>query len=186
MGDDSQCIAYLARARFEGDSAHRLGALVVDQRGIPREFRCTAPVRPNAIQTLLYGGTLQRHMLVTVMGAPLVNQLKERYSLLATSEPELLGLRGRLDCPVVWLRRQGEASALGKGLVAADAESLIPHPGGRFEAAVMECAHGFSEDQSTAHQILTAAAANMDVLEPFERVQRALAKVHEEKALEER
>ena len=90
-------IAYLSRNEFEDGKAYRGGILVVDALGRPLEFRCTSPVRPNAVQRTLYGGALEPYMLVELMGKPLLSNLRECFDILVVDEPSFLNLRDHCE-----------------------------------------------------------------------------------------
>lgn len=64
------------------DKTGFLGAtLVTDSQGVPIEFRCTHPVKPNAIQKTLYGETLTLHVGVNLCGIPLLKSLQNKPAL---------------------------------------------------------------------------------------------------------
>ena len=75
MNGDLRYLAYIILADVE-DGVLRGGILVTDAHGKPVEFRCTSPIRPNAVQRTLYGGTLMPHIAVELVGVPLVHAVQ--------------------------------------------------------------------------------------------------------------
>jgi len=165
-------IAYLSRGVFEEGKAYRAGALVVNGQGRPMEFRCTSPIRPNPVQRTLYGGSLEPYMMVELMGKSLLRNA-------------FLNLREHCDHPMLFVCRQGidlsGQTAGGEG----GASVLVDSPSGRFDPIVAQAFRKYGGDAHEAFPILEKASDHFDPLEPFERILRALEKVHEEKALDQ-
>lgn len=176
-------LAYLARHVFEDGHAYRGGLLVVNERGQPLEFRCTSPIRPNAVQSTLYGESLHPYMALELVGKPLLGTAREGFNLLLVREEWFLNLRETSDTAVVLLRRQGEQLS-GRG--AEDAASLVDSPKGRFDPLVVTSFSSAGDDVNVALPLLEICARYFDPLEPFDRVERALEKVHDDQTLEDR
>jgi hypothetical protein len=75
MADNTQLL-FIASQRFESGKAIRGAFLLTDGDTRPMEFRCTNPIRPTSLQTVLYGQMLESHLMVELIGLPLVNSLK--------------------------------------------------------------------------------------------------------------
>ena len=181
-------IAYLSKAEFDSDEgkSYRGGALVVDAHGTPLEFRCTSPIRPNAVQRTLYGSSLDPFMLVQLMAKPLLASLREEFHVLLVDDRWFLNVRDENDTPALFVRRHG-TDVTGEGSGDQDKRSaLIDSPSGRFAPVVAETFHKNREDTNSVSSVLQDASAHIDLLEPFQRIQRALEKVHEEKAVDQR
>jgi len=87
-----------------------LGAiLITDLRGIPQEFRCTHPVKPTTVQKPLYGTTLEPYIGVNLCGIPLIESIQNKPSLIMVNNEFLLDVRSKSNCPVIFVRRAGEA-----------------------------------------------------------------------------
>jgi len=67
MSEGFDYVAFVTLTEVE-DDVFRGGILVTDSSGKPVEFRCTSPIRPNAVQRTLYGGTLMPHIAVELVG----------------------------------------------------------------------------------------------------------------------
>jgi len=184
MSEDQQRIAYLGTGEYEDGKAYRCGALVVTLHGEPKEFRCTSPLRPNALQRITYGNSLELHMLVEVMGKPLLDALQGPIDLFIVDNPILLNLRLDSERPFVFARRQGDSGGENRSILGEGSAKLINSPTGGFDTVVVEAFHEFADDTKEAYSLLEEAARNLDVLEPFDRLQKALAKVHEAKEAE--
>lgn len=174
-------IAYLARFSFESGAAHRCGMLVVDEMGIPQEFRCTAPVRPNDVQRRLYGKSLEPYMLIEAMGKPLLREVKSPYELLIVNDPHLLNLRTASPVPVVMLQAQGELQQPHPDLD----ENVRTFGGASADSTLIASVFkGQTSDRDSAYRSFDYFSLNVDLLEPFARIGSALEMVHKEKELD--
>lgn len=181
---DATRFAYVGSESFEDGDAIRGGILIIDSRGIPHEFRCTSPVRPNAVQRITYGHSLEPFILVELIGTPLIKGCQERPDVVLFDECEFLGVRNELDMPVAYLRKQGSELS-GHTDSSTTTSKLIDSPSGDFDPVVVETYKEYEHEAQSIVELLQQLATHIDVLEPFERLKRALAKVHEEKALDQ-
>src|SRR5262245_48271603 len=76
------------------------GLLVTNQFGRPLEFQCTAPLKPNRTQEILYGPTLVPYVLGDLIGRTLIEKIGVKPHLVLTERQELLGLRELVEIPV--------------------------------------------------------------------------------------
>jgi hypothetical protein len=76
------------------------GLLVTNQFGRPLEFQCTAPLKPNRTQEILYGPTLVPYVLGDLIGRTLIEKVGVKPHLVLTERQELLGLRELVEIPV--------------------------------------------------------------------------------------
>ena len=58
-----------------------------DLRGKSRDFRCTSAIKPNAIQRILYVGTLSEHMALDLSGLPLLKAFPVQPPVLLADRP---------------------------------------------------------------------------------------------------
>src|SRR3954468_22728208 len=77
------------------------GYLVLNAGGRPLEFHCTAPVRPNRAQEILYGPTLRPYLCGEQIGQALVGKAKSDLLLMFTDDASASGVREFSPCPVV-------------------------------------------------------------------------------------
>jgi hypothetical protein len=134
------------------------GLLVTNHFGRPLEFQCTAPIKPNRTQEILYGPTLVPYVLGELIGKTLVDKVGIKPHLLLTERDDLLPLRNSVAIPVACVHDSEETAEpmrLGRQML-------------RF--------HGdHSDDTCIAKQGATVVPNDADLREPFERVREALA-----------
>jgi hypothetical protein len=76
------------------------GLLVTNHFGRPLEFQCTAPLKPNRTQEILYGPTLVPYVLGDLIGRTLIEKVGVKPHLVLTERMELLDLRELVEIPV--------------------------------------------------------------------------------------
>jgi hypothetical protein len=174
---DAPLLGYIRIIEIAPD-LFRGAILLTDLRGKPRDFRCTSAIKPNAIQRILYGGTLSEHMALDLCGLPLLKALPVQPSVLLADRSDLLVLRPQTDIPMLWLRRQSEILPQSRPDVGSDAE-LVASEGGLFETVLASghAAHG--EDLSENVDGVRQLARSLDPLEPFSRIEAALKLVQD-------
>ena len=67
-------MGFLTEIRI-GERGYVGGLLVTNHLGRPLEFQCTAPVKPNRTQEILYGPTLVTFLLAELIGRTLVEKI---------------------------------------------------------------------------------------------------------------
>src|SRR5262245_60141919 len=72
------------------------GLLITNHAGRPPEFQCTAPVKPNATQQILYGPTLKPFVLGELIGGTLVGKAGIKPQLILTDLEPVLELRNHV------------------------------------------------------------------------------------------
>lgn len=141
----------------EGDRGFVGGLLVTNRFGRPLEFQCTAPVKPNRSQQILYGPTLRPFVLGELLGRTLLEKIGVKPNLVLVESRELLDLRPNISLGLALLvdaKSPDSVQALGKHGLAFHAD----YPNDRSEVA--RHAAGIPQDA--------------DLKEPFERVREAL------------
>ncbi len=85
-----------------GSSAHGVigGFLVLNAVGRPVEFHCTAPVRPNRAQEILYGATLESFVCGEQIAPALVGRTKLELAAVLTNNSNMLTALNVLNVPV--------------------------------------------------------------------------------------
>lgn len=135
------------------------GLLVTNRFGRPLEFQCTAPVKPNRAQQILYGPTLRPFVLGELLGRTLLEKIGVKPHLVLIESDEILDLRQHVPMAVASLMDQlTDAStqlAFGKHAIAF-------HP-------------DYPADHAEIARHAKAIPADADLREPFERVREALA-----------
>jgi hypothetical protein len=152
--------------------------LMTDLRGKPQDFRCTSAIKPNAIQRVLYGGTLSEHMALELCGLPLLKALPREPAVLLADRPDLLVLRQQTEVPMLWIRRQLEIQPQGRPDIGGEAK-LIASEGGLFDTVLASGHADHGDDLLKAVEWLGQIGQSLDPLEPFNRIEAALKLVQE-------
>lgn len=169
------------------------GYLVLNSRGQPLEFHCTAPVKPNRAQEILYGPTLGDYLSGEQIGAALTGKASSKVGLVCTDREAVLGLTDVVKHPVV-LISGGKPSTESSTLSASSQHGATADPasGQRHRIdephANLARLHVFSLNGSTAAlrrdraseephvtSALTELSESIDLLEPFDRIREAIA-----------
>src|SRR6185503_12431585 len=79
------------------------GYLVLNSSGRPLEFHCTAPIKPNRAQEILYGPTLQPYLYGEQIGQTLVRASQLKVPLLVTDLAPMLATAELVAEPLVLL-----------------------------------------------------------------------------------
>ena len=99
------------------------GYLVLNQTGRPLEFHCTAPVKANRAQQILFGPTLQPYLYGEQIGQTLVAKGSARPTVVYTDVEPALAMRDFVDMPVALVlprpRRPRDRPAPSGGSTAA-------------------------------------------------------------------
>jgi hypothetical protein len=184
MQEELNNVAFVALSEVE-DGILRGGILVTDAHGKPVEFRCTSPIRPNAVQRTLYGSSLMPHIAVELVGKPLVQAVQASPDVVLVQQEEFLSLRTRSDKPLLIARRQGEDMQLSEESGRNQPEELLSSTSGKFAPVVVTCHWDYPDDITQCKEGLGWMFSNCDLVEPFERVKKALSALHEQGILSE-
>jgi hypothetical protein len=137
------------------------GLLVTNHFGRPLEFQCTAPIKPNRTQQILYGPTLRPFLLAEVIGRTLVEKVSVMPHLVLVESPELLELRPHVDVPVASLMRMDESHTGSDGGFQLGQQRLLFH-------------RDFGDDRTAIARRAGDVPESADLQEPFERIREAL------------
>jgi hypothetical protein len=175
-----QLVGYLTVEARE--NYFRGAALVTDFRGIPTDFRYTEPVRPTRLERILYGGALDIYLREEVILDNLLGAIETRPQLWLVPD-------GGLVTPVQKISKLPT--------LAVEASNRSPlEASGQYEMTAEQCVFIFQADNISAPlrltvseentsaisqfvQILAAAAEEMELMEPFGRIEKALEAVGE-------
>lgn len=159
------------------------GYLVLNTSGRPIEFHCTAPLKPNRAQEILYGPTLKPYLYGEQIGRALVTKATTAAVAICTDCEPVLELRELLPTPVVLVvsagpaaeppagthtapsavERSNSVSTLGPGLRTLDC--------GRNRLAVRRAR---SADADTVALQIAELGESFDLTEPFGRIRDAI------------
>jgi hypothetical protein len=163
QGIKEQRLFFIDTELFDNGSAIRGGVIITDGETKPYEFRCTSPIRPTALQRVLYGDTLDEHIHIELVGIPLLKAAKEEPSLVIVRKPVLLNVRPKVSVPVVLAASRGVGSS-----------------GGDKQARLVAHAE-FPAEADSAQAMLAKLIEKRDLMEPFERLRVALTEAHKQR-----
>ena len=133
--------------------------LVTNRWARPIEFRISSAVQPNKVQHILYGEGLKPFIYSEVIAKTLVEKSSQLVDLVVTDLPEVLGLRKKLDIPVVCLAKAEDAAPEGTHVITGP-RGVGLHLAGTIEEA--ELFTNFFE------------SLDIDLAEPFIRIRDAV------------
>ena len=141
------------------------GYLLLNASGRPLEFHCTAPVKANRAQEILYGPTLKPFLYGEQIGQTLIAKAKITPLLICTDNPSILAAREFCQTPLIWVlaNQKGEPSP---SVIASQPFSI-----GKNSATT---APGFADDEAAAIAAWKPYSDYLDLLEPFVRIREAL------------
>jgi len=141
------------------------GYLLLNAAGRPLEFHCTAPVKANRAQEILYGPTLQPFLYGEQIGQALLARTKLSPLVVCTDSQPVLAARDFTHVPMVVVREQGTGDG-GQGTGDRGSFSLARN-------CVRPALH-YSSDEVAIREAWPAQADQLDLLEPFARIREAL------------
>jgi hypothetical protein len=149
------------------------GLLVTNRFGRPLEFQCTAPVRANRTQEILYGPTLRPFLLGELIGKTLVERVDVKPHLVLTEQTDLLELRNHVSIPVALVNEESIAAHPQSSplLEAAPEASETSIQIGRH---VLRFHQAHQQDREAAQQATRVVSNEVDLSEPFDRIREAL------------
>ena len=180
-GEQGTKIGFLT-VRFLEDGSYRAGLLVTDEKGKPLELRATGALRPDRIQGVIYGDTLVSTIAQDLCGQPLIESLSERPDIIVADQEAFLPLHTS-EQPVLHIRRTGQELEVDSGTQEDHREEVLQAPSGRFEPVVLKFADKVEDEES--HRLRTQLATlfrGFDLVEPFDRVAKALRILHEQES----
>ncbi len=164
-----------------------IGAVfITDERGIPLDFRYTLPVRPTKLQKVIYGKSLDYYLKYEVIMDSLLEEVKENTpQLWIVASVELLDAAERWSkgIPVIYLEETnmqpfdnvGDYKKIQEGEYFIQIEELSnPY---RLKIFPQK-----EEVFSSVSEMLLQLASKMEILEPLDRMQQALALIIEEES----
>lgn len=148
------------------------GFLVLNAAGRPLEFHCTAPIKPNRAQQILYGPTLTPYLYGEQIGQTLVSKAETKPAVVCTDLPAVMAVREHVETPVVLVLPDNDASP---PLFRIDGPHAAVEPAsfgaGRHRLRV---ARGYANDEADAIARVALLGEGFDLLEPFARIREAI------------
>lgn len=157
----SACIGFLTAVE-NAELGLTGGYLVLNVAGRPLEFHCTAPVKANRAQEILYGPTLRPFLLAEQIGQTLLAKSKLTPLVVCTDLAAMLEVRGFTYLSVVLV---GDAES---PATDGDSSSLTLGKNRLMLPA------GYASDASVIQERWPSEADTLDLVEPFSRIWEAL------------
>ena len=163
------------------------GYLVLNMAGRPLEFHCTAPIKPNRAQEILYGRTLEAFVYGEQIGQTLINQSSTSTQLVFTDREPALAARQHVSAPLVMVLPSDPRimpPVEGESATAAESAKTFrldtAHDGGPRLALFQHGGNRLAlperdgEDRRLIVERLAELEESFDLSEPFERIREAI------------
>jgi hypothetical protein len=174
------------------------GYLLLNLAGRPLEFHCTAPIKPNRAQQILYGPTLESFLYGEQIGGTLLEHAKIEPLAVCTDCEPVLSIRDLISLPVALVLPSAGAAPSDAASTEAQAAAendpeensastkrralrldaahprgprLVTFELGRNRLAV---AQKSSDDRQRITERLAEVAESLDFSEPFTRIREAI------------
>ncbi|MFP5503844.1 MAG: hypothetical protein ACLGIN_15240 [Candidatus Sericytochromatia bacterium] len=150
------------------------GLMIVDERGLPVDFRYTDPVQPSRVQQILYGKSLERHVRQDVIFKHLVEKLEPRPSLLLVDDDLLLGLPASTPVAMVVETRLAPLHEAAERQTISDHEYLLQvgETGSPVRIKIGKDDPALAD--KVAELLLEVVEHGLDPTEPFGRIRGAV------------
>jgi hypothetical protein len=160
------------------------GYLILNPAGRPLEFHCTAPVKPNRAQQILFGPTLESYLYGEQIGQTLLAKGSVEPLAVCTDVELALSVRDYVSLPVALVLRP-DAPA-GPESSAAATTTWRVDGAHRMSAHLASFTIGANRLAVAAHrdadrQMIVARLEDLaafDLSEPFDRIREAIEEAH--------
>lgn len=142
------------------------GYLVLSPQGRPLEFRCSTPVLPSRAQVILYGPALRSYLLSEVIGRTLVESAEVPVAAIFTNDRDMLPLAALRPEDVLYVAPHEE----GQGGAKPDRANMA-----QIGPWMIATYAGVLHNVEKLRALIDPLATHVDLCEPFERIQAALA-----------
>jgi len=154
------------------------GYLILNPSGRPLEFHCTAPIKPNRAQEILYGPTLESFLYGEQIGQTLLKQSSVEPLMVCTDREPALAVRQYVSWPVVLVLppEQSVTIETDQRIIRIDrphgsGPNLLTFELGRNRLALPARAE---EERRVIEQRLGELGESFDLVEPFGRIREAI------------
>jgi hypothetical protein len=156
------------------------GYLVLNKAGRPLEFQCTAPIKPNRAQQILYGPTLEPFLFGEQIGRTLLSKSRLEPLAVLTDRRPALAIREHVDVPAVLVLAPESAD---QATQAGDIDVHrvdSAHSGAelttfRLGRNCLAVPRALAADYDAVQSRLADIAQSLDLAEPFARIRDAIA-----------
>jgi hypothetical protein len=141
------------------------GLLVLNANARPLEFHCTAPLKANRAQQILYGATLEPYLYGEQIGQTLVNKVAAPLAALFCEKRASLATRDFCNVPAAWVVPVSDQTRL----QSSSALHLV-----NFAEELLAMSSERAADALAIESTLADLSRKLDLREPFGRIQSAL------------
>lgn len=154
-----------------GDDGLFGGYLVTNTIGRPLEFHCTAPIKPNRAQEILYGPTLQPYLYGEQIGQTLLRKSSDAPLVVCTDRSAVLCVRDFVETPVALVFSDQAEKKWRIDQSHTEENGLEEFHLGRNHLAV---SGRFAAERGEISKRLADLAESFDLAEPFGRIRDAI------------
>ena len=151
------------------------GIMITSEQGFPIDFKYTEPVVPTKVQRIIYGSVLEQYIRDHVIIRSMVKDIEHRPPFYIVSQHQIHDMAGDSELSLVSVQRTQFASLGEKGTVtrAKENECLLQ---GWTDTHPLRVVFGSmaGEQQEAVLKELIHLSRSMDVVEPLERLEKAL------------
>lgn len=140
------------------------GYLILNPAGRPVEFHCTAPVRPNRAQQILYGPTLEPFLYGEQIAKTLIEKSKILPRAVCVDLWSIMCVRPLIDVPVLYVN--GAETQTSRQPTGENAFSWRNH--------VLRSTTDHPADIPAMQKSLAELLIDFNLLEPFDRIREAI------------
>ncbi|HEX9639411.1 MAG TPA: hypothetical protein VGB99_17900 [Acidobacteriota bacterium] len=157
------------------DSRFMGAVLVTNSYGVPVEFKFTEPIVPSKTQRMVYGRVLERFLREDVIRNRLFGEVTQGPSLFVLAPEEFESYQGSGPPEVVALRREDGTRLKAAGLLSRiDEREILLQLAAGEDAARLSFGKMDRRLQEKVVHFMLHLSRSMDLLEPMERLDRAL------------
>ncbi len=153
-------IGYLSVKKM--DEKYVGGLLIIDESGIPHEFKYTDPITPTPLQRILYGKSLESYLNTEVIAKSLLKKVENRPEIVFTDTSILMDASENVFFVIPTVPSQEQIEQ------PSPDECIIPFGSG---AVRISSNREISKEKLERFKQLVE---EIDILEPFQRLQKAL------------
>jgi hypothetical protein len=156
------------------------GLLVTNLWGRPLEFQCTAPVKPNRAQEILYGPTLRPVLFGELIAATLIAKASTKPALVLTDQRDVLPARPLVKVPIVCIESTPlvTSGTPNTGVVGPHAADSAPVSTLNEVSKRAHCWPHFEHDTLVWSRLLRTGERLQDLDEPFQRIHLCIEEVY--------
>lgn len=158
--------------------------MITDIRGIPIDFKYVDPIKLTRLEKVLYGDALDAYLKEELILHNLLKSLEKKPHVLICQDPSLVKpSRSLLKSPVLHLEPHSGAPLESAGMFEKLSEGECYLLQVEEVGPPLKAYFGVVPEESEVKSLsfmLTEASRNMDLLEPFQRIAKALDVIIEE------